>query len=263
MNLVSNLLLKSEIIFSGAVGIAMLALLVALGVFAVLSTIYHWVIVFRYRGYNRIMVDCNLSAEESAKNLLASLGYQDVKVSTMNFFAEWFFGNHYNPKKNTIYLRKNIINSKSITAIAIATKLVAQVESTKKGDKKVRSRQVMSYFGFFAPIILLPMIALGIVLDVTILNTIGVFTIIFTVVSLSYFVFGLVAMSLNIKIEKASSARAIEFFKETHLLTDEEIDTAQQLYRTYIVSAIMDYVYTILYIVWFIFRLIWKIFTRK
>ena len=247
----------------GVFGTIVMAIALAIGVLGFLSSLFKWIIIFKYNRLNRTKVDCGKTGEEAAREMLDKLNLKDVKVEKIGFWAGLIFGNHFNIKHNAIRLRKNILTKSSITAVALATQKVAVAEAHFKGDKRVKRRQILQAFGYLAPVVFVPLILVGVILDMAVISHLGVFSIVFTAVSLAYFIGGLVAMSLNIKLEKQTSARAIELFNQTKLLTEREIAEAESLYKTYITSYIIDYIYTVLYVVWLTIRLIFKILTIK
>ena len=249
------------IVTLGVFGTIMMALAIAIGVLGLLSSIYKWIIIFKYSRLNKTEVECGKTGEQVAREMLDKLNLKDVKVEKVGFWAGLIFGNHFSIKRNAVRLRKNILNTSSITAVAMATQKVAVAEAHFKGDKRVKRRQMLQAFGYLAPVVFVPLILIGIILDMAVLSHLGVFSIVFTAVSLAYFIGGLVAMSLNIKLEKQTSDRAEELFASTGILTEEETAEAHSLYKTYITSYIIDYIYTVLYVIWLTIRLIFKLLT--
>jgi len=243
----------------GVFGTIIIGLAIAIGVLGFLSGLYKWIIIFKYHRLNRTEVESGKTGEQAAREMLDKLNLKDVKVEKVGFFAGLIFGNHFSIKRNAVRLRKNILNKSSITAVAMAVQKVAVAEAHFKGDKRVKRRQILAAFGYLAPVIFVPLILLGIILDMAVISHIGVFSIVFTALSLAYFIGGIIAMSLNIKLEKQTSARSEELFTETGILTEDEIAEAHSLYKTYITSYIIDYIYTVLYVVWLTIRLIAKI----
>ena len=243
----------------GTVAAIFILFAIAIGVVGLLSSIYKWILIFKYRRLNALSIESGKTGEEVAKELLERLEINDVKVEKVGFWMGLFLGNHYNATKKIIKLRKNIFNSPSITATAIAAEKVALAERHKNGDKRVKTRQVLALFGYFAPVVFIPLIVVGIIIDMVVLEKIGVFSITFTAVSLAYFILGCVAMSLNVKLEKVASARAEELLKTSSLMNDSELAEAHTLYKTYITSYIIDYIYTVMYVIWLTIKLIVKI----
>lgn len=247
----------------GIIGTIVVLVAVAVGVLSFLVSLYHFLIIIRYRRFNKEKVECGLTGTQAAEKLVETLNLQGVTVKKVGFWASLIWGNHYNAKTKTIYLRKNIINQNSITAVALASQKVAIAERHASGDKKVRTRQVLSNFGMLAPIVFVPLILIGVVIDVAFIKSNFVCTLVFTCIALAYFITGLVAMSLNIKIEKAACKRALEYFAQTNLLNEEERQDAKLLYKTYITSYIVDYIYEILYVIWLIMKLVRLVLTSK
>ena len=68
----------------------------------------------KYNKFNNVESSTGHTGFSAARNLLDANGLSDVEVKPLTFFKAMFYGNHYNAKTNTIYLRQGIINSKSI-----------------------------------------------------------------------------------------------------------------------------------------------------
>ena len=243
----------------GVFGTIIIAIAIAIGVLGFLSGLFKWIIIFKYNRLSRTEIESKKTGEQVAREVLDKLNLKDVKVEKVGFWASLFFGNHFSIKHNAVRLRKRELEKASITAAAMAAQKAAVAEAHFKGDKRVKRRQILQAFGYLAPVVFVPLILIGIILDMALLDHIGVLSIVFTALSLAYFIGGIVAMSLNIKLEKQTSARAIDLFEETNILTEDEIQEAQSLYKTYITSYIIDYIYTVLYVVWLTIRLIAKI----
>ena len=255
--------MNGMILALGIVGTIIVVIAIAIGVLGFLSSLFKWIIIFKYKRLNKTKVECGKTGEEVARELLDKLNLKDVKVEKVGFWASLLFGNHFSVKHNAVKLRKNLLTKSSITAVALSAQKVAVAEAHHKGDKRVKRRQILMGFGYLAPVFFVPLILLGIIVDMAVLSHIGTFSVVFTAISLAYFIGGIVAMSLNIKLEKQTSARAEELFAQEKLLTEDEISEAHSLYKTYITSYIIDYIYTVLYVVWLTIRLIFKILTIK
>lgn len=67
--------------------------------------------------------------------------------------------------KKTIYLRKNIINSSSVTAVGIATQKVCLAVQHKNKDKSFIFRYVLQILTLFTPLLFYGSIVLGLIVD--------------------------------------------------------------------------------------------------
>lgn len=261
----NSLLLESKenLLGLGILGIVALSIILAFASVSFIASIWKFVLVARYRRYNKQKVAVNMTGAQVAEKMLEGLGLNDVKVEQLGFFKALIFGNSYSPKKKAIRLRKNIYNTASLTAVTLATQKVAIAQKHHEGDKKVALRANLMMIGYFAPFAVLPLVVIGVLLDLFVLANIGTFSIVFTAIAFSYYIFSIIVMILNIKIEKKACATAIEFMQKVNLLTEEEIEDAQHLYKTYITDYWLQFFSELLYVIWETIKLVWRIVRRN
>lgn len=255
--------LSDAAIFAGLGTIGIIVVFVALGLLglSVFVSVYQWVVIYRVRKANRQKAKTGLTSEQVARNMLDGLGYTETKVEKLGFWGGLFVGNHYNEKKDIIYISKALMQRSTLAAIAIVGQKVAEVEAFKSGDKKIAKRSRIQRSGVLAPIVFIPLVVVGIILDALLARhtgsfQFGIFTIILTALALAYFIYGLVGMGLTIKIEKASAAKAMEYFSKTNVLDAEERKDVEKLYKTLITSYIINYIYMLLQVIRLIFKLL-------
>ncbi len=257
-NLLLDIQTGADIGFS-ALMIVALIVFAAFCVVSVVAAVWKWVIIFRYSKLNKMQVSNGLTGAQTAQKLLEGLGITDVEVVKCNFFSAIFLGNSYSPLKKIIRLRKNIYNSTTLTAVALATQKVALAKRDHDGDKKLKARSILMGFGYFAPFAVVPLVLMGFLIDFFVLNNLGVFTIVFTCIAAAWYLSSFVVLILNIPIERQACKQALEFIKTANLLTEEEMHQAEKLYKTYITSYVLDFVTELLYIVWRILMLILRL----
>ena len=233
------------------------------GIFAFVSLateIWKLVLVSRYTKYNKQEIKAGLTGSEVARKMLDGLGLNDVEVVQCNFFSAMFLGNSYSPFKKRIRLRKNIFNQKSLTAVAVASQKVALAQRDYEGDKKIKVRTAFMYIGYFAPFTVLPLVLVGLLIDFLLIGN-GILTIVFSALAFAYYIASFIVLCLNIPIEKRACNTSLEFIKKVNLLTEEEQNDARILYKTYIISYVLDFISALLYIIWRIVKFIGKILT--
>ncbi len=235
---------------------------VIVGVFAAVSlfaSIWKLVLASRYNRYNKQKVAANMTGAEVATKMLEGLGLTDVKVEKIGWLRGMIFGNSYSPRKKTIRLRKNIFDKASLTSVALAAQKVVIAQRHHEGDKKVAVRATLMGIGYFAPFAVLPLVLVGLVLDFVILQNISWFSIAFTAFAFAYYIFSFVVVILNLKIEKKACSTALEYMQKTNLLTTDELDDAKVLYKTYITDYWLQFWSELLYILWELAKLVWRI----
>lgn len=247
--------------------IALLIVSVALSIAVVASTVFRIIIFFSYWVTNRQKSSGGYSGATAALKLLAELGYTDIKVEKCGFFKMLFYGNHYNPDKNTIYLRASTYNGENLTTVGLALQKVALVIQDKK-DGSVRSRWRLQQISLFGPILFIPIVIIGLVVDfltVYISGTVftGYATMICAVVGAAFFIVCLVLSFLTIKVEGRANKEALEIIKNYDFLNDDEQEKIAKIFKTYLFAYITDFIVSLLQIIKFILKLLLAIRRTK
>lgn len=241
----------------GIVAVAVVAVFAGLSLFA---SIWKLVLASRYRRYNKQNVAANMTGAQVATKMLEGLGLSDVKVEKIGWIRGMIFGNSYSPRKKTIRLRKNIFDKASLTSVALAAQKVAIAQRHHEGDKKVAARATLMGVCYFAPFAVLPLVLVGLVLDFVIYQGIGWLSLAFTVLAFAFYLTSFVVVILNLKIEKKACKTAMEYMQKINLLTEDELQDAQILYKTYITDYWLQFWTELLYIIWEAIKLVWRIF---
>ena len=263
-----NLLLSSSGIDLGSFGlqIAIIVVSVLLGIgiiYAFITRISIWV---TYHKYNKIANSEGLTAEEAAVKFKDLLGMQDVQVKKCSFWRAMLstggamgFGNNYSIYKKTIFLRKNILNKTSLTAVGLGTQKVGLALQDKEGNKTYQFTARVKPFVFFAPSLVLPLIIIGLLLDLLVFNTIGISTIIFGGLGLLFYFLSFIIILFTIKVEKRANKTAIKLMEENNFLTAEERVHIQKLYNAYIRAYIADFIIALLELILNILKVLQKL----
>ena len=143
-------------------------------------------------------------------------------------------------------MRKGIFNKNSITAVAMALQKVGVAKLCEKGDVKTRTRNVLQIVSLIGPILFVPVLLAGFVIDYLLFKVFGVFSILSIVVSFLLVIAGLVATLLNLPVEKKANNMALEMIKETGVLNEEETFVVKKVFKAYIVSYICEFIVAVL-----------------
>ena len=234
------------------------AVSILLGLAIIATFISQIFVAVGYWKGNRTDNSLGLTGGELARKLLDENGMPDVEVKKCTFLRTLFFGNHYSISKKTIYLRMLTINKTSLTSAAMAVQKVALAEQHRDGDKKMILRSRLQGLAIFAPALFVPLVAIGLILDLFVLQTV-LLTIVALILGLVFIAFGFVVTLLNIPVERKAIKRAEQMIDEKSLLTAEESLTVKKIYRSYMVQYVMQFVVAVLRIL----QLILKIFAKS
>ncbi len=245
---------------------ALIVVAVFIGIFAavaIFAAIWKWVLGFKYLRYQNQETAAKLTGKEVAEKMLQGLGINDVTVVKCGFWATLFLGNSYSPFKKKIRLRRKIYNNKSLAAVAVASQKVAIAYRDHQGDKKIKVRSVLMGLSYFAPFAVLPLVIIGLLIDFLAYKELGVFTVILSAIAIVIYLASFIVVCLNIPIEKKANKQALEFIKKVNLLTESELEKAQDLFRAYMINYVLDFISELLYIIWRIIQFVCKIIVRN
>lgn len=235
-------------------------LLFAAMVFSVVTKI---IVATTYKKYNKIECQKKVSAYDLTQQNLQFCNLPNVQVKKASWlrsllgFNVQSYGNSYSAYKKTIFLRKNIIDKASITAIAVSTQKVghAVMDAKKENNFYYKVKPLMP----FAPILMIPIVIIGVILDLAFYQTLGLYTLIFAIASFAIFTLSFVILLITIPIEKKANKHAIEILQQTNFATPEELNGMKKVHDAYILSYVSDFIYAILQIVWDILRMVLKV----
>ncbi len=233
--------------------IAYIAVGILLGLAIIAAFIAQIVVAIGYWRGNRTNNSLGLSGGEYARKLLDQNGMPDVQVKKCGIIRTILFGNHYSITKKTVYLRMLTINKPSLTSVAMAAQKVALAEQHKDGDAKMIVRSRLQGLGVFAPFLFVPLVFIGFLIDIFVLQTL-LFSLIAAVVGLLFIIFGFIVTVLNIPVEKNAMKRALVLLESE--LTGEEITTVKKIFRSYMVEYILQFIIAILRIIQLILKIL-------
>ncbi len=234
-------------------GIIVVALIVAL--------IVQIILIFKYKKFNKTPLQNGLTSQQTARSLLDANGLENVQIKKLGFFRRiLLFGNHYSVMKKTIFLRKNILDSSSVTAVGIATQKACLAIQHKNKDKNFIFRYVLQILTLFTPLLFYLSIAIGLIIDIVTQFT-GIPTTIGLFVGIGFYLLVFVLQIVNIKVEKKANEQAVEILRSSNIFTEQEIDRFKELLKLYIVADIMVLILSILKLILQILKIFAK--TKK
>lgn len=261
----SNYLLAGLGLPGGALGILVIALVVvsiALFVTLIYALVLKISVASVYVKYNNAQTEGNLTAEEAARQLLDKEGLTDVTVEKAGFFWAWFFGNSYSPRKKAIKLRGNIYGNTTLTAVSIACQKVGLAIQHENREPKYMTRAAIQPFILFAPAMIIPLILVGLVIDVVMANTGFIATIIAGLIGILYYIGAFLYTLFTIPVERKANDYALKAMEKHNFLTEDERISVKKLFGAYIKSYIADFIVEVLYIIYYILRVVIKILSK-
>lgn len=224
----------------------------------VVALIVQVVLIVKYKKYNKTPLANGLTSQQTARSLLDANGLQNVEIKKLGFFRRiLLFGNHYSVMKKTIYLRKNILDSSSVTAVGIAIQKVCLAVQHKNKDKSFIFRYVLQILTLFTPLLFYGSVAIGLIIDI-VTKFSGVPTIIGLIVGIAFYFLTFVFQLVNIKVEKKANEQAVAILQSANIFNEQEIATFQSLLKLYIVADVIVLVLSILKLILQILKILAK-----
>ena len=228
-------------------------LIAVVGAVSICIAIY---LAIKYIRFNHRKNSAGLSGKDAARKILDDNGLQNIKVST---FGSLMFGNSYSHYFKKVRLRRLTQKKRSITSLAMGAQKSALAILDKEGDPDMKARVRLTPFMYFGPLAFIPLIAIGVIIDIILFNFSGVVTIISAVLGILIYVISFVLSVKTLKTEKKAQARACEILKSENMATDEEIESMKELFRLYNIQYINDIILEFLQLILKVLETIAKI----
>ena len=212
--------------------VACLIVLVAL----VSSCVAIWLAI-KYIVYNRRMNSKGITGAEAAREILDKNGLQKIKVST---FGSLLFGNSYSHYFKKVRIRRLTNKKPSITSLAIGAQKASLAILDKEGDKDMKTRIILTPLMYFGPFAFIPLLIVGILIDVIVFGFNGWCTMIFAGLGLLFYVISFVLSVMVLKTEVKAQKKAVQILKDDDMATDEEIGMMKELFKLYNIQYVND-----------------------
>ena len=204
---------------------------------ALFSTVVSIWLAIKYVVYNRTANKAGINGEQTARKILDSHGLNHIKVSVV---GSLMFGNSYSHYFKKVRLRRWTVKKNSISSMAMGAQKSSLAILDKEGDKDMKTRIILTPFIYFGPLMFLPIIIIGILLDVIFFNFAGVATIIAASLGLLFYVASFVMSLMVLKTEVKAQARALEILEKDNLATLEEREMMKSLFKLYNIQYVND-----------------------
>ena len=247
--------------------VVIIAIAVLVAAAEVFASIANTIVSFRYIRYHFNKNTAKMNGEEAANYLLETLGMKDsVKVEKANFFRALIFGNCYSARKKTVFLMRHIMRRNSLVAIATASRLVALAVQDKNGDEKFKRKVRMEKVTWFAPVGFIPLVLVGLVVDLIMTNTVGIVTLVSAVIGFLYFLIAVIMLGLTIPVDKKANADALVLLTQTGVVSETEQKKVKKLFDSMILAEIANFILAVIYLIKMFFKIllaILKISSKK
>ena len=206
-------------------------------VVALVSVVVSIWLSIKYVIYNRTQNQAGINGEQTARKILDKHGLEHIKVSVV---GSLMFGNSYSHFFKKVRLRRWTVKKNSISSMAMGAQKSSLAILDKEGDKDMKTRIILTPFIYFGPLMFVPILLVGLVIDIILFNFSGVVTVIAAVAGLLFYLASFVMSLMVLKTEVKAQKRALEILEKENLATSEERDMMKSLFKLYNIQYVND-----------------------
>lgn len=206
-------------------------------VVALVSVVISIWLAIKYVVYNRRMNSKGITGADAARQILDKNGLQKIRVSV---FGSLLFGNSYSHYFKKVRIRRLTNKKPSITSLAIGAQKASLAILDKEGDKDMKTRIILTPLMYFGPFAFIPLLIVGILIDVIVFGFNGWCTMIFAGLGLLFYVISFVLSVMVLKTEVKAQKKAVQILKDDDMATEEEIDMMKELFKLYNIQYVND-----------------------
>ncbi len=224
-------------------------------VVALVSIVVSIMLSIRYVKYNRKKNSIGATGEQVARNILDANGLADIGVSPIGSIL---FGNSYSHYFKKVRLRRRTYKKDSISSLAMAAQKSSLAVLDKENDPDMKKRNKLIPFITFGPFFFIPLIVVGVVIDLLIHTALpqGTFTLIFASIGLVFYLCSFIFSLVVLKVEKKGQEKAYQILKENNLATEEELADIKSLFKLYNVQYVNDIMLSFLELIYRVLQII-------
>lgn len=216
---------------------AMFIVICLILIVALVSVVVAIYLAIKYVRFNRRMNSKGITGADAAREILDKNGLQNIRVSV---FGSFIFGNSYSHYFKKVRIRRRTTKKPSITSLAIGAQKASLAVLDKEGDKDMRTRVILTPIMYFGPLAFIPLVVIGVLIDIIVFNFTGVVTLIFAGLGLLFYVLSFVLSLMVLKTEVKAQKKAIEIMRNDGMANEEELGMMQDLYRLYNIQYVND-----------------------
>ena len=229
------------------------AVIILVALFSLGVSIY---LAVKYVKFNRTMNKAGINGQETARKILDDNGLENIRVSVV---GSLMFGNSYSHYFKKVRVRRRTVKKNSISSMAMGAQKASLAVLDKEGDPDMKTRIVLTPLIFFGPIAFIPIIAVGLLLDIFVFNFSGVATIVACCLGFAFYILSFALSVMVLKTEVKAQKKALEILEREGLADEEERGMMKELFRLYNIQYINDIILEFLELVYRVLMIIAKV----
>lgn len=207
------------------------------------------------RWFNWKKLNINKPMEEYAEILLEEHNLTDVEVKRVGFWASIFVGNTYSTRKKLIRLSWITARRATATNLAITCKLVAYAKLHAEGKKHLHAVEVYRWLSWL-PILFLPLLVVGIIIDLIASGGLGMYTLIFGSVGLVFALAIFILACIVAKNERLACTDGQNIILDMGILDEAEEKKMRKLFSAWKKLVVVNVIYNTFQLIFFIFNVL-------
>lgn len=233
------------------IAIAIVGLLIF--IMGIVSTVTSIWLAIRYSKFNKTENSAGMTGEEIARKILDDYGLKHIKVSVT---GSLMFGNSYSHYFKKVRLRRMTRHQTSLTALGMGAQKAVLAVLAKEGDPDMKRQIRLVPLITFGPFAFIPLILVGVALDIYVFNQSGICTMILGGLGLLFYIYSIVLSITTLKTEKKAQVRANEILTEQGLITAEESVKLKKLFHLYNVQYVNDIILSVLELIYNVLKIV-------
>jgi len=235
--------------------IAIGAVAILLVICAIVSIVISIWLAVSYIKFNKKQNSAHMTGETIARKILDDNGLTNIKVKCSGSIL---FGNSYSHYFKKVRLRRRTWKKESVSSLAMASQKSCLAILDKENDPDMKTRIKLTPVIYFGPVFLIPLIAIGVILDIVIASTDGMCTAVAASLGILIYIASFVMSLMVLKTEKKAQERAYDVVRSSSLATQEEIEDMKALFKLYNIEYVNDMIMSLLELIMRILIIILK-----
>ncbi|MBQ7152900.1 MAG: zinc metallopeptidase [Clostridia bacterium] len=207
----------------------------------------------KYIRFNRKENSLGMTGQDIARKILDENGLEHIRVKCTGSIL---FGNSYSHYFKKVRLRRLTWKKKSVTSLAMASQKSCLAILDKEQDPDMVHRVKMTPWIYFGPLACVPIILIGVVLDILVFGMTGIASIIAACVGLAFYALSFVMSVKVLKTEIKAQQRAMQLLRERGMATEDELEDLKELFKLYNIEYINDMIIALLELIWRILQIV-------
>ena len=201
-----------------------------------------------YSKFDRVSNSSHMTGYDAAVRLLQRNGVNDISVNRVG----GRLSDHYHPLKKQVNLSESTYGSASVAAVAVAAHEIGHVLQKKKGYLPYKIRSVLVPAANIGSRLAVPLILIGIVLDLIFYSTPTYIGLWFMYAGIIFYGLSMLFVLVTLPVEFDASRRAKKMLVSEGILTENELVGAKKVLSaaamTYVASMLISLIYFLRYL---------------